>query len=189
MGGADIHNLVPRALNWLQARGFAGEVVVLSGARTFDLPKFGFDLRIINAQNEVPDWMDWCDLAVAAAGATTWELACCGVPAILSVVAENQRLLARWCEQNGVAASAGEADEHWESRLEMRGSNWIGDARYKMSRRARNAVDGQGRDARRPKVVARCVATAMRYDGRCANAVGMAQRRTNARDVAAKRAD
>ena len=144
MGGADICNLVPRALNWLQAQNFAGEVVVLSGARAFDLPSFSFDLRTVNARDEVPDWMNWCDLTLAAAGATTWELACCGAPAILSVVAENQRPLARWCEQNGVAVSVGEADEDWDLRLENAWYELNYEARRAMSRRARNAVDGQG---------------------------------------------
>jgi UDP-2,4-diacetamido-2,4,6-trideoxy-beta-L-altropyranose hydrolase len=145
MGGADLKNLVPRALSWLQSQGFTGKVVILSGAREFDLPKFGFDLKIVSAQNEVSDWMNWCDLALAAAGSTTWELACCGVPTILSVVADNQHALSLWAHQNGVALSLGQDDKGWEKRL---GTAWqiLGSsvARERMSMHARNSIDGQG---------------------------------------------
>lgn len=145
MGGADINNLVPRALSWLETQKFAGEVVVLGGAREFDLPDLNFDVRIVNAQNEVPDWMHWCDIAFATAGATTWELACCGVPAILSVVADNQRALARWCGENGVAVNAGEAHDNWEERLESAWATLQDEAaRHAMSTRAQRAIDGQG---------------------------------------------
>lgn len=145
MGGADINNLVPRVLSWLEIGNFAGEVVVLGGARTFDLPKLSFDVQIVNAQEEVPDWMNWCDIALATAGATTWELACCGVPAITSVVADNQRPLANWCGENGVAINTGETDEHWEERLESAWAALQNEAtRPAMSARAQAAVDGQG---------------------------------------------
>jgi len=145
MGGADIGGLVPRALAFLQGQRFAGEVVVLSGTRNFDLPAFAFQLQIVRAARDVPAWMSWCNLALAAAGSTTWELACCGVPAILSVVAPNQSQLASWCDENGVARSIGEADAEWETRLE---AAWHEvqppETRAALSERGREAIDGQG---------------------------------------------
>lgn len=145
MGGTDPNNLAPRALDWLQSQDFCGEAVVLSGAREFNVSDFGFDLKIVRAQNEVPDWMRWCDVALAAAGSTTWELACCGVPTILSIVADNQRELARWSDENGVGLSVGEPDEKWEERLESACKTLENfSARRAMSQQASQTIDGQG---------------------------------------------
>jgi len=43
------------------------------------------------------------DLAVSTAGSTVWELAYLGVPAVLGVVAENQRLGAAALAESGAA--------------------------------------------------------------------------------------
>jgi len=51
------------------------------------------------------------DIAISAAGSTTYELAACGVPAILIVVAENQLRLAEEAHKQGVAINAGWYDE------------------------------------------------------------------------------
>lgn len=145
MGAADTGNLAPRALDWLQNRNFRGEVVVLSGARESNFSSFDFDLKIVSARNEVPDWMHWCDVAIAAAGSTTWELASCGVPAILNVVAENQVALAHWCDENKLAFSLGEADKNWGIRLGKAWQTLQNPAmRREMSKRAQGAIDGQG---------------------------------------------
>ena len=41
------------------------------------------------------------DLAIGAAGATSWERCCLGLPTIMLVLAENQRKVAQGLEQSG----------------------------------------------------------------------------------------
>jgi len=43
------------------------------------------------------------DLAIGAAGATSWERCCLGLPTVLVVLAENQRLIARGLREAGAA--------------------------------------------------------------------------------------
>ena len=49
------------------------------------------------------DRVAWADLALTAAGATAYELACAGVPALLIVVADNQLRVAGAFGRAGVA--------------------------------------------------------------------------------------
>jgi len=51
----------------------------------------------------------WADVALAAGGTTAYDLACAGVPAVLAVLADNQRLIVRTLGRAGVAVpSCGE---------------------------------------------------------------------------------
>lgn len=51
--------------------------------------------------------MAGADLAVSAGGVTTYELACLGVPSLLVVLAENQRIVAQEWAKRGVALNLG----------------------------------------------------------------------------------
>jgi len=53
--------------------------------------------------NNMAELMANSDLAIGAAGATSWERCCLGLPTIMIVVAENQKLIAE--ELNGASAS------------------------------------------------------------------------------------
>src|SRR5208282_4256234 len=79
---------------------------------------------------------------------TCWEMCLLGVPAILVVVAENQRFIAQHLARIGAAVNAGPAESLDCSFLaqitaELLGS---GDRRLEMSQSARQLVDGLGSD-------------------------------------------
>lgn len=59
------------------------------------------------------EWMRICDVAVSAAGTTTYELCACGIPSVCLEVADNQEGAKRW-EEKGYMLYAGNACE--ESR-------------------------------------------------------------------------
>ena len=100
-----------------------------------------------NARN-MPELMDWADLAVCAGGTTCWELAFMGVPTLVIILAENQQANAEGLEDKGVAVNLG-----WYVRLsrkkiaqkliEIANSAEI---RSQMSERGRLLVDGKGID-------------------------------------------
>jgi spore coat polysaccharide biosynthesis predicted glycosyltransferase SpsG len=52
-----------------------------------------------------------CDLVIGAAGSTSWERCCLGVPSIMVVLADNQRVLAKSLVESGSALFAGSAAE------------------------------------------------------------------------------
>ncbi len=51
----------------------------------------GFDCRLVEATDRMPEWMAWADMAVSAAGTTCWEMAFMGLPNLVLVIAENQQ--------------------------------------------------------------------------------------------------
>ncbi len=52
------------------------------------------DINIYNQVTEMAKIMQNADLAIGAAGTTSWERCCLGVPSIIIVVADNQKLIA-----------------------------------------------------------------------------------------------
>jgi UDP-2,4-diacetamido-2,4,6-trideoxy-beta-L-altropyranose hydrolase len=76
-------------------------------AQAADMP-FRTDV-VVNARN-MADLMCEADLAVGAAGSTTWERCCLGLPTLQMVVAENQREIARAIDAAGAARLVDRSD-------------------------------------------------------------------------------
>ncbi len=95
---------------------------------------------------DMPTVMAWADLAVAAAGSTCWELAYMGLPALLYVVAENQRGIAKAAAEAGMAASLGWYNDVSASALTAALHEFIANKprRTRMSAVGRRMVDGAG---------------------------------------------
>ncbi len=98
-GGADSAGMSERAAGILGSLdGPSLEVKVVVGKANFrhtDIERafatVGIDVEILSGCDEMALLMDWADLGFAAAGITALEMACAGLPAVLVVVAENQR--------------------------------------------------------------------------------------------------
>jgi UDP-2,4-diacetamido-2,4,6-trideoxy-beta-L-altropyranose hydrolase len=85
------------------------------------------------------------DLAIGAAGATTWERCCLGLPTIMLVLAKNQLKVAQGLEQAGLAAkvtSGPNADHQISSLLGTLASS--PNRLHAMSRSSAHIVDGMG---------------------------------------------
>jgi UDP-2,4-diacetamido-2,4,6-trideoxy-beta-L-altropyranose hydrolase len=96
----------------------------------------------------MPELMAWADLAIAAAGTTSWELAFMGVPAALIAVADNQRAVAAGLAARGAAVDLGWHAELIQSDVARAVARLASDAslRKTMSQRGRDLVDGEGVD-------------------------------------------
>ena len=85
------------------------------------------------------------DVAIGAAGVSSWERCALGVPSLVAVLADNQRGVARQLEALGVARVLGEHDAlmpaDYRSALEALDA----DALRQMAARAWQVVDGEGR--------------------------------------------
>ncbi len=154
MGGADAANGTSAVLQSLAAiRRLPLEVDVALGANNphgdsirelaTTLP---LAIRIEQNVGDMAAWMRRGDLAIAAAGSTAYELAACGVPAILVVAAPNQSPVARGMAEAGAALNLGGLEQFSPALL----SEWTqrlladGNRRRALAETGRRLVDGRG---------------------------------------------
>jgi spore coat polysaccharide biosynthesis predicted glycosyltransferase SpsG len=95
---------------------------------------------------DVAGLMAWTDLAVSAAGSTTWELLHIGVPLVLVTLADNQRAIATSLGHAGLALDLGwHADVTAESiAAAIMALAADGPRRRRMAEQGRLLVDGLG---------------------------------------------
>ena len=156
MGGSDPKDLTPRILSALadlsidnlQIRVVVGGSAENRSGVAEKAERFPGRVEVMSNVANMAESMVWADLAIAGAGTTCWEMCLLGVPAILVVVAENQRFIAQHLARIGAAVNAGPAESLDCSFLaqitaELLGS---GDRQLEMSQSARQLVDGLGSD-------------------------------------------
>ena len=94
----------PNGLSWLAARaavraGVPRIDVALGAASTAVDPLRDWALRhegvTVHVGKDVATLMGLADLAVGAAGSMSWERCCCGLPTLMTVIADNQSDIAR----------------------------------------------------------------------------------------------
>jgi UDP-2,4-diacetamido-2,4,6-trideoxy-beta-L-altropyranose hydrolase len=112
MGGIDKDNATGQVLRALQSSELSDNylITVVMGAnapwltevrqQAEEMPR-PTDVRI-NVENMAQLMAD-SDLAIGAAGSTSWERCCLGLPTVLVVLADNQRQVAQGLEQAGAA--------------------------------------------------------------------------------------
>lgn len=112
MGGVDLEDVTGRVLEALEGWGLSAglEVTVVMGPhapwrdkvaeQTRHLP---FPTEVLVNVRHMETLMRDADLAIGAAGSTSWERCCMGLPALQFVLAENQRPIARELNQAGAA--------------------------------------------------------------------------------------
>ena len=120
LGGGDPDNITGKVLSALRAvddrqleiKVVVGPVNPHRDALQETSSALSSQVEMLTNTFEMPALMRWADVAISAAGSTCWELAYAGVPALLVVVADNQRLLAEHLDAEGVAVNLG-----WHSAL------------------------------------------------------------------------
>lgn len=103
-------------------------------------------VELLRSPRDVATHMLWADLAVAAAGTTSWELALCGVPSILLAAVDNQLPVGRAIEERGAAVFMGDARTLDPKELtQMLGELIVApERRQELAAHARALVDGEG---------------------------------------------
>jgi UDP-2,4-diacetamido-2,4,6-trideoxy-beta-L-altropyranose hydrolase len=154
MGGADQCNAtlkIIRALADVEIPDM--EVAVLLGPASTHkegieaaLRASPFKSRILVAHHKMPEIMAWADMAIAAGGSTSWELAFMGVPSLLVIVAKNQEPICHKLEEAGVSRCLGWHDEVVSDVILRAIHGLAGDkkARISMSVKGRELIDGSG---------------------------------------------
>ncbi len=115
MGGVDPDNYTGRILQKLKACNskLLEKIVVVLGEtaphrasvehHAAELP---FDVEIKVAVNNMAEIMAQADVAFGAAGSTSWERCCLGLPTMLFVIADNQAKVAKLLEQHDAIVAA-----------------------------------------------------------------------------------
>ena len=102
--------------------------------------------RLIQNATNMPELMAWADVAASSAGTTTWELLFLSIPTLFLVLADNQHYTAEQIESQEVGKSLGQAENITVQSLAESIASLAKDfnLRAKMSKNARQIVDGQG---------------------------------------------
>lgn len=152
LGGVDKDNATGAVLDALKSCGLPGacHITVIMGAsapwldtvraKAGELP-WGCDV-VVNV-TDMARRMTQADLAIGAAGSTSWERCCLGVPTLMLELAENQKSIAEALHQAGAAYNLGKPDavNHlsgiWEKHIRPK-------TLAQMSHIASRLVDGNG---------------------------------------------
>ena len=103
-------------------------------------------IEFIEWPESIPELMAWADLAICAGGITCLEMAYMGLPNVIIIISDNQRMVAQAFEEKGCSISLGRIEELNTGRLEREIERLVHDAtlRGHMSASGRTLVDGQG---------------------------------------------
>ena len=153
LGGADPDDVTSRVLGALAMLDEPHEVQVLAGAANPNVEALEraaaagpHPVELVVDARDMPRRMAWADLAVTAAGSTSWELARAGTPQIAIVLAGNQQPIERGLEAAGLAVGLGWHADLRPEQIAAAVRDLAGDGarRAELSRRGRELVDGRG---------------------------------------------
>jgi spore coat polysaccharide biosynthesis predicted glycosyltransferase SpsG len=139
LGGSDAGGMTEAVLAAVESTN-AFEHVVLVVGPVAAAPAARPWLEVVRDPDDVAAVFDRADAAVSAAGSTTWELCCLGVPSVLLEVVPNQRLVAMTAARAGAAFVAGSVSAVGAALAQLARA----DVRTRLSERALATVDGYG---------------------------------------------
>lgn len=149
LGGSDPGNATAKVIDALQGAEVEARFVV--GGSNPHLNELSSAVRppssVVCDTPDMPELMAWADIAIAAAGSTSWELAFMGLPSLVLVLAENQFEVASAVDREGLGVNLGAPTEVGVvKKITAALSSSLTDqgTREAMSRRGRMLVDGEG---------------------------------------------
>jgi UDP-2,4-diacetamido-2,4,6-trideoxy-beta-L-altropyranose hydrolase len=152
-GGVDATNETARALRVLSEPAFAplavDVVVPASGPHRAEVEAMAATRPgtvLYGPRPHLADLMARADLALGAGGATSWERGCLGLPALVTVLADNQAALSAALADAGAVRVIGHAPSIADGHLRAALADVSDDAagRAAMSRAAWDLGDGEG---------------------------------------------
>lgn len=164
MGGVDRDNATGAVLEVLARSGLPEGVevtVILGGAAPWldavrDMAAaMPFACNVLVDRHDMADLLTETDLAIGAAGSSTWERCCLGVPTLIMVLADNQAGIATALDEEGIGVLLGRNGvAGWEQRLSAALGAADPTALQQMSQAAAACCDGSGVVALRKLIAA-----------------------------------
>jgi UDP-2,4-diacetamido-2,4,6-trideoxy-beta-L-altropyranose hydrolase len=152
MGGSDPDNLTAIVIQAIQSRQDLEANVVVGGSNPHLNQLRGMvrntraGVTLLENVSNMPDLIAAADVVVSGAGTTTLELSFLGLPALLVVLAENQRAVAEELSRRGVAVNLGDGAQLEPARIaeQLESLMTSSESRQAMSDRGQRLVDGLG---------------------------------------------
>ena len=154
LGGSDPENVTFRIMNVMNRfEDSELQVKVIVGPANPHLEKLThlstlsyLNIQIITNTGNMAHLMKWADIAISAGGSTCWEIAYMGLPAIVVMLAENQKEITKSLELNGVCFNLGWYEYFSDDFLFKALKELIQDKvkRENISHKGRLLVDGLG---------------------------------------------
>lgn len=113
-GGVDAGNATGQVLEKLKKTGLPSQtrILVLLGpqAPAYDqvrqqLAELPWDVHLLSNVGNMAELMSHSDLCIGAAGGTSWERACLGLPTLVTAIADNQQAAAEEVVKQGISWS------------------------------------------------------------------------------------
>jgi len=152
MGGSDPENVTQRMIEAILSLPHLRATVVVGGSNPHlrelrgTVGSRNSNIQILENVANMPELMARADVAVSAAGSTSWEMAFLGLPALLLVLADNQSGVAEELSRRGVVVNLGCSSNISASVVASQLSRLASSAavRKEMSERGSRLVDGRG---------------------------------------------
>jgi len=150
MGGVDPDNVTGELLDALKGCSLPKEldIIIVMGSTAPHLKKVQHQAELLPYKTHVlvdvsnmAEVMANADLAIGAAGATTWERCCLGLPSILVVLAENQKDIAGFLKKQQAAIVISKNDISNDLKL-VEGISVA--SLLNLSKNTRDITDGKG---------------------------------------------
>lgn len=162
LGGSDSENVtlkVIKALKQMDIPGLEAQIVVGPANPYMQSLEYEIQnnpsLRLVKNAENMPDLMAWAEIALTAGGSTCWELAYMGLPFIILVTADNQKLNAELLSKENISLNLGNHQNSAAEEINYTISNLSKDpaTRFSMSKKCRSLVDGQGAERVQSKMI------------------------------------
>lgn len=154
LGGGDPHNVTATVIealrqveiDGLQVVAVVGEHHPLSAAAQSPFRDSRLSIRVITHAENMPALMAWADVVITAGGTTCWESAFMGLPTLVIVTADNQRLSAESLHEKGIVRSLGWWAQCRAQEIASAAESLLYDAleRKEIGRLGQQLVDGFG---------------------------------------------
>lgn len=153
LGGADPDNITGLVLAALSRSGLSPDTsldIVMGPSSPWleavreQARQLRFRSTVTAGATDMAERMTQADLAIGAAGATTWERCCLGLPSLVVAIAENQRAFLDIVASQGLAAVADLADLEGAVRTFIDTMQAQPERYFDMVKQASQAVDGLG---------------------------------------------
>jgi len=154
LGGTDADNVTKKVIDVLAGSGLEVKVAVSGSNPHFSslrqsaeaATKGATRVELVVNASDMPALMEWADMAMAAGGSTSWELAFTGLPALFIALAKNQEENARTLEIQGFGVYLGRHLEFQINSLRRFVDRLASDSKCRadFASRGREMVDGLG---------------------------------------------
>jgi len=154
MGGVDQHNVTGEILAALKGSALpdGADIKVVMGPHAPWLSEvqaaaaaMRWPCKVLVGVSNMGELMAGSDLAIGAAGSTSWERCCLGLPTLALVLADNQMEAASFLEEAKAIMLLGDArNVNWQARLTEVLAALSPETLATLSRHARAVVDGKG---------------------------------------------